>query len=44
MHEILDIIRRDYGGAEEYLRVRGGLTSDELEAFRSVFVVAKDAA
>ena len=44
MHEMLDIIRRDYGGAEEYLRVHGGLTRDELDTFRSIFVVAKDVA
>jgi len=44
MHEMLDIIRRDYGGAEEYLRVHGGLTTDELDIFRSVFVVANGSA
>jgi len=44
MHEMLNIIRRDYGGAEEYLRVRGGLTGDEIDVFRSIFVAAKDTA
>jgi hypothetical protein len=44
MHEMLDIIRRDYGGAEKYLRVHGGLTPDEIDTFRRIFVVAKDAA
>lgn len=43
MHEMLNIIRRDYGGAEEYLKVHGGLTGDEIDAFRSVFVEAEDA-
>ncbi len=44
MHKVLDIIRHDYGGAEEYLRVRGGVTSDEIDGFRSIFVAAKDIA
>lgn len=44
MHEMLDIIRRDYGGAEEYLRTRGGLTCNEIDVFRGIFVAAKDAA
>lgn len=44
MHEVLDIIRREYGGAEGYLRQYGGLTGDEIDVFRSIFVVAKDAA
>jgi hypothetical protein len=44
MHEMLDIIRHDYGGAEEYLREHARLTADEIDVFRSIFVVAKDAA
>ena len=44
MHEVLDIIRHDYGGAEEYLTEHGGLTGDEIDVFRSIFVVAKDVA
>ena len=44
MHEILDIIRHEYGGAEEYLKEHGGLTSDEIDVFRSIFVVAQDVA
>jgi len=44
MQEMLDIIRKDYGGAEEYLRVHGGLTNDEIGIFRSIFVVAQGAA
>lgn len=44
MHEILDIIRHEYGGAEEYLKEHGGLTGDEIDVFRRIFVVTQDAA
>lgn len=40
MKATLDLIRERYGGAEEYLKVYGILTADDIKTIRRNFLVA----
>lgn len=43
MREMLELIRTEYGGAEDYMMKYAKLQLDEVEAFRRIFVVRRSA-
>ena len=41
MHDLLLIIREQFGGTETYLKIQGGLTDEDLALIRQNATVAK---